>query len=374
MRVVLIVLSLMTCLTNAIATASPPQAESLVSCINSAAAEIGFHGVVYVRRGDLVVQKPYGMADAAEKMPITAETRFNIGSAAKMFTAVAIARLVDRGEVQLDAPIGNYLADLPPEFARITIAQLLNHTSGLGDYFNMANKRVIDAAISATDLLPLALATSPAFVPGSKRAYSNSGFVVLGAIVEKVSAMSYREFVQKEILHPLGMSHTRFDPQDSAEPMTRMSPNGPLDKLQPSPLRQVRASPAGGIFSTASDMSLLLTALSNGRLVKRETTQLFLEPRADPGGGAGTYGFGFAVQTTPAVRVGHGGGAPGVNAEIALYPDSGWQLIALSNNDPPAASRMLSVLEHAAFSPDLPTACAQGLNDLAKTPGDPPQH
>jgi D-alanyl-D-alanine carboxypeptidase len=121
-------------------------------------------------------------------------------------------------------------------------------------------------------------------------------------------------------------------------------------------------------------MSLFLAALSNGRLLKHETAKLFVAPRADPGGGAGTYGYGFSVQTKPQLRVGHGGGAPGVNAEIALYPDSGWQLIALSNNDPPAASRMVSVLEHAVFAVDTSTGCAEAIQGLARTPPTPPQH
>ena len=201
------------------------EADTVGACMDSAASGIGFNGIVYARHGDLVVQRPFGTSDALEKVAITPETRFNIGSAGKMFTAVAIARLVDRGAVLLDAPISRYLTDMKPPFADITIAELLNHTSGLGDYFNPENKQVIDAATTATDLLPLALATPPAFAPGTKRAYSNSGYVVLGAIIEKVSAMPYAEYIQRAILDPLGMTHTRMEARDGAEPMTRMSPN-----------------------------------------------------------------------------------------------------------------------------------------------------
>lgn len=163
---------------------------------------------------------------------------------------------------------------LKPEFSSITVAQLLNHTSGLGDYFEPANKATIDAALTASDLLPLALAAPPAFTPGTRRAYSNSGFVVLGAIIEKVTGLTYTDFIRKEILTPLGMRDTQFEATGSAEPMTRMSPGGMLDRPVPSPLRDLHASPAGGAVSTTRDVSKFLAALGGTKLrseVKRGT-------------------------------------------------------------------------------------------------------
>jgi CubicO group peptidase (beta-lactamase class C family) len=136
-----------------------------------------------------------------------------------------------------------------------------------------------------------------------------------------------------------------------------------LKKAVPSPLIQPRASPAGGLFSTPSDIAIFLTALADGRLVSHETLTALLLPRPDPGGGAEVYGYGFNVTIKPPGRVGHGGGAPGVNAEVALYPDTGWELIALSNNDPPIASRMVTVLERAVFARDVKAACSTALVD-----------
>jgi CubicO group peptidase (beta-lactamase class C family) len=341
----------------------PVQAEPIAVCMARAAGDLGFNGSMYARLGQVVVEKSFGASDAAGQVRITKRTRFNMASAGKMFTAVAIGRLVDRGTVQFDLPIGKYLPNLKSEVAAITVAQLLNHTSGLGDYFIPKNKADIDAARTATDLLPLALETPPAFEPGSRRAYSNSGFVVLGAIIEKITGVPYAEFVRREILEPLGMSNTRLEAQGAAVPMTRMSPEGMLKKAVPSPLIQQRASPAGGFFSTPSDISVFLTALADGRLVSHETLTALLLARADPGGGAGVYGYGFNVTIKPPGRVGHGGGAPGINAEVALYPETGWQLIALSNNDPPTASRMVTVLERAIFARDVKAACATALAD-----------
>ncbi len=360
--------------TSASAAPTSMQREAIHSCMTRAAAELGFNGVIYARAGELMIEEAFGTSDAAGQIPITAKTRFNVGSASKMFTAVAIGLLVDRGAVQFDAAIGRYLPDLAPQFASITVAQLLNHTSGLGDYFTPPNKAIIDAATSATDLLPLALAAPPAFAPGSKRAYSNSGFVVLGAIIEKTSGLSYGEFVRREILAPLAMRETRLEASDSAQPMTRMSPGGMLDKARPSPLRQLRVSPAGGIFSTVADVATFLDALGGARLLRRATIDALLMPRADPEGGSGLYGYGFNVRVAPHRRAGHGGGAPGVNAEIAFYPEDGRQLIALSNYDPPTASRMVTVLEKTIFAAEPAAACTAALADpalKAPMPGRP---
>jgi D-alanyl-D-alanine carboxypeptidase len=355
----------------AYAAATPPSA-AIAACMARAAANLGFNGAVEARIGEATVTRFFGTADAAGDRPVAGETRFNMGSASKMFTAVAIGRLVDRGAVDFDAPIERYLPGLTAPFRAITIAQLLNHTSGLGDYFQPGNASRIAAASTAHDLLPLALAEPPAFAPGSKRAYSNSGFVVLGAVIEQVSGLTYQDFLQREILAPLGMRDTRAEAGGAAEPMSRMSPDGMRRDPEPVRMPPLSASPAGGMFSTPTDIAAFLTALAENRLLSRRTLATLLSPRADPGGGTGTYGYGFNVRATP-LRVGHGGGAPGVNAEIALYPDSGWQLIALANRDPPVASQMVTVLEKALFATDPESACASALADPELKAIAPPQ-
>jgi len=354
------------------AAAAPPTA-ALAACMQRAASSLGFNGSVAARVDGVSVEQFFGTADAGGGTPVAAETRFNLGSASKMFTAVAIGRLVDRGAVQFDAPVGRYLPGLPPTVGAITIAELLNHTSGLGDYFQPQNAPAIAAARTATDLLPLAIADPPAFAPGSRRAYSNSGFVVLGAVIEKRSGLSYEEFLQREVFTPVGMRNTRADGRGAAAPMSRMSPDGLLPDPAPVEMPPLRASPAGGFYSTLTDVAAFLAALADGRLVSRATLATMLSPRADPGGGPGTYGYGFNVRVLPR-RIGHGGGAPGVNAEIAFYPDLGWQLIALANRDPPVASQMVAVLEKALLGADAGTACAAALEDPAIKALAPPLH
>jgi len=344
------------------AAAAVPATESIAACMTRAASSLGFNGAVMTRGADGSVERFFGAADAAGKRPVAADTRFNLGSASKMFTAVAIGRLVDRGTIQFDAPIARYIPGLKLPFAAITIGQLLNHTSGLGDYFQPSNASAIAAARTATDLLPLALAELPAFIPGSKRAYSNSGFIVLGAVIEKVSGLTYEKFVQQQIFAPLGMRDTRADGRGAAEPMSRLSAGGMLQAPAPVRMPPLRASPAGGMFSTPSDMTAFISALTDGRLLSRATMATLLTPRADPGGGPGTYGYGFDVRAMP-LRIGHGGGAPGVNAQIVFYPNSGRQLIALANRDPPVASQMVAVLEKSLLASDPASACAAALSD-----------
>lgn len=342
--------------------ASPAQSEVIAACMQRAAASLDFSGTVYARHHDVVIERSFGTSDPEGKVPNSSRTRFNIGSVNKMFTAIAIGRLVDRDALQFDAPIGRYLPGLKSEFTDITIAELLDHTSGLGDYFRPENRAAIEAAKTATDLLPLALASPPAFAPGSKRAYSNSGFVVLGAVIEKVSGLTWAEFIQKEILDPVGMTNTRLDSLGGATPMSQMSPTGRLDNPRPA-LGPVLASPAGGMFSTPSDLSQLLTSVFSGHLLSKPTLAALLTPRRDPAGGPGTSGYGFVIRETPTPKIGIGGGAPGVNADVAYFPDSGWQLIALANVDPPVASQMERVLEQAVAAQDTSAACAVALAD-----------
>ena len=336
------------------ASIAPAQRDALNACVVRTAEALHFNGSVYLGRpGDAVVSRNFGTADAEGKVPVTDQTRFNIASAGKMFTAVGIGMLAERGKVDWDTSIGRYLPGLDAQFTAITIRELLQHRSGLGDYLTPDHLRTIDEAATATELLPLVFAVPPAFAPGSSMAYSNSGYVVLGAIIEKLTGLSYTDFVQREITTPLGMADTRAIPVGAAEPMTHLSPDGVLqDHPRPSPMQPKHASPAGGMFSTTSDMARLLSALAANRLVKAETLAVLFPPRPQP----------------PA-RVGHNGGAPGVNAEIWFYPESGWQLIALANADPPVATRLAAVLESAVLAADPAAACTEA---LAKPPEQMP--
>jgi CubicO group peptidase (beta-lactamase class C family) len=341
--------------------------EVLKACLRQAAPQLNFNGIVRVERGPDVLEEPFGTSDVNGQVPVQAATRFNIASAGKMFTAVAIAQLVDRNLMSFDAPIGTYLKDARSEFAKITIRELLGHTSGLGDYLNPANHDVIEKARTATALLPLAFASPPAFRPGSQFAYSNSGYIVLGAIIERVTHKTFADYLQQEIFSRARMKDTTLDDTGSADQMTRMSPAGLLDKPILSPLRLPFASPAGGETSTAADMARFMDALQKGELVSTEAKTRLFTPQPNSGGNR-PYGLGFNISAGPPLKVGHGGGAPGINAEIALFPASGWTIVTLSNYDPPTASRVEALLERVLFAADRTSAsCDRALHDPALT-------
>ncbi|HEX3431175.1 MAG TPA: serine hydrolase domain-containing protein [Rhizomicrobium sp.] len=338
--------------------------EALQACLVRAAARLNFNGIAYLGRGAEIIEQPFGTSDESGRTPVEKTTRFNIGSAGKMFTAVAIAQLVDRGLVSWDAPIRTYLKDVKPDIGKITVRQLLAHTSGLGDYLKPENHAAIEKARTATALLPLALTDAPAFTPGSRFAYSNSGYVVLGAIIENVSHQTYAAVLERNIFARAGMNDTALDDSRAAAPMTRMSPARMLQHPAPSPLRLPFASPAGGEASTAADVARFLKALQENRLVSATSKAELFTPQAAWGGGP-SYGLGFVVNPGPPLKVGHGGGAPGVNAEIALFPASGWEVVMLSNYDPPTASHLASVLERALFAENKAAACKNATNDPA---------
>jgi CubicO group peptidase (beta-lactamase class C family) len=297
------------------------------------------------------------------------KTRFNIASAGKMFTAVAIGQLVDAGRLRFDEPIGRVLPDLSPDMARITVDQLLTHRSGLGDYLRPENREAIHSARTATDLLPLATSGPLQFAPGSRQQYSNSGFVVLGAIIEKLSGESYSQYVRAHVLDPARMETADLTGDvPRATALTRRNPDGTSSPVpRPAPVMGGnRASPAGGATATALDLIKFGEALRAGKLVSLRTLGRLWPPQvpgASRGEGKLSYGYGFARMDFSGGRwlVGHNGGSLGVNAEFELFPDEGYSLVALSNYDPPAATNAIAMARRAVLGePTCPPVPGSG--------------
>ena len=352
--------------------AQPPRNDlgaSLRACADRKAAADAFSGsILTAENGRVTWQASYGHADAERRIPNTLETRFNVASAGKMFTSVAIGQLVDSGRLRFSDPIARHLPGLTPEVGAITIHQLLTHTSGLGDYLRPENRDAIRAARTAADLLPVALADGVVFEPGTRQSYSNSGYVVLGAIIERLSGLSYREYLQRHIFGPAGMSRTSLDGDTPrATPMTRRRPGGePADgRPRPAPLiGSAHGSPAGGAVSTVGDLFRFMEALRTHRLVRAETTELMWQPhhvskQSDSGTGRTSYGYGFNRADVGGSRfVGHGGGMLGANAQIEMQPETGRLTIALSNYDPPVATELVQAARQAFIGADPATICA----------------
>jgi CubicO group peptidase (beta-lactamase class C family) len=299
----------------------------------------GFSGAVIVAKDGMpVFAAASGEADRTTHRANTLDTPINLGSMNKMFTALVIARLVEQGKLGWDDKVGKHLPDWPQAQVRdqVTIAQLLSHTSGLKAYWGEEHDRRAAELDTAKEYGELCDDQAPAFAPGARFEYSNCGFVVLGLIAERVAKKDYYELVRELVYRPAGMLNT--DHYDRGDDRSQRAIGYLGDGKDNMPFLAKRGAPAGGGYASANDLLRFATALRTGRIVKPATLALMTAKHADMGGAG--YGYGFGVIPGPNGAegfFGHNGGAPGVNADMAMFP-SGWTVIVLSNVDRGAGS------------------------------------
>jgi len=288
-------------------------------------------------------QGAYGQADRDKKIANTLDTKFRIGSMNKMFTATSILQLVQAGKIKLTDPLGKYVADYPNKdvATKVTIHQLLTHTGGTGDIFgpefdkNRLELRTLD------DYVKLYGARDLKFAPGSRWEYSNYGMLLLGVVIERVTGQSYYEYVAEHVFRPAGMTHSGSEPEDKTvadRSVGYMKRNGAWTPNTPT--LPYRGTSAGGGYSTVGDLLKFAEALMSHKLLNAEYTNMLITGKADVGNGQ-MYAYGFEDGRKDGDgAVGHGGGAPGMNGELRIYPKSGYVIAVLSNLDPPAASQL----------------------------------
>ena len=295
------------------------------SYMNKVSAADKFAGVVLVaKKGRVIFKKAYGRASNSNA-PNHIDTKFDLASMNKMFTSVAIAQLVQQGKLSFNDSISKFFPDFPNKQAaeKITVHHLLTHTSGLADYFDKKEYQTAKRAAggklkSPQDYFPFFADDPLNFEPGEKWEYSNAGFNVLGAIIEKVSGQSYSDYVTKHILLPVGMNNT--DPN-----------NG---------------SSAGGALSTVEDLLKFDEAIRKYRLLNRKFTGVITTAKVNTTLEARRYAYGFVTKTINGKRIiGHGGDTIGVSTDFVAYLDHGYTVIVLSNYDPPAAANVSGKLE-----------------------------
>ena len=308
-----------------------------------------FSGVVLIaRNGTPIYSAVYGQADRERNVPNTIDTRFNLGSMNKMWTAIAIAQLVEPGKVDLDATVGQYVPDLPNQSIRETVKvrHLLSHTSGMGSYFRKGFLRNKTYAATAADLVPYYADDSLAFTPGARMEYSNSGFALLGLIVERVSGQSFYDYVKTNVIERAGMKHAayvdvRSHPTDIAVGYAKPEEGGAEPRANWDNIEQ-HSSPAGGAYASAPDLIAFSRALWSGKLVSPALVKEFTTGKVAMGPQM-QYAFGFGTGKIDAWRqVGHNGGIPGANAEFMMFPDQGVDVVVLANMDPPAATQVVA--------------------------------
>ena len=295
-------------------------------------------GTVLVAKGpEVLLTDFHGEANKGDHVPINIDTKLNLGSMNKMFTATAVARLVEAGRLSFDDPVSRYLdaSWLPKEVTdRITVRHLITHTSGLGSYFNETYVKSSRALFRALDdYKPLIKDDRPAFAPGTKFQYSNTGLFLLGVIIEKVTGEDYFEHIRKAIYAPAAMANS--DCYEMDRPVENLAigyspdPGSPY-KWQNNLYKHVlKGGPAGGGFSTVGDLHRFAQALLAGKLVSRKTLDTMWTDFI----GAG-YGYGFTVAQGPAGKVvGHSGGFDGINSELNIHLGSGYIVAVMSNVD-----------------------------------------
>ncbi len=297
-----------------------------------------FSGAVLVAQKDKVLfENAYGEASKRFHVPNTINTKFNLGSMNKMFTAIAIMQLVEKNKIALDDVVSNYIDQdwLPKEITdKITIHHLLSHTSGLGSYFNKTYRNSSRELFrSLEDFKPLVKDNTLAFQPGEKYRYSNTGMLLLGVIIEKSTGQDYFEYIRENIYTPAKM--TNSDAFEMDQPVENLaigyipSSKNALGWENNIYKHVIKGGPAGGGFSTVKDLHNFSMALMNKKLVSKGSLELLWTDHAKAG-----YGYGFTVKSGNIGKVvGHGGGFPGLNSQLDIFLDNGYVVCVMSNYD-----------------------------------------
>jgi CubicO group peptidase (beta-lactamase class C family) len=288
------------------------------------------------RNGRPVFAYAGGYADRSRHVRNTLHTGFDLASMGKMFTIVAIAQLADAGKIDFKAPLSAYLPDYPNKSLadRVTIEELLTHTGGTGDIFTEDFERRRASLRTLDDYIALFGARDPAFEPGSRRAYSNYGFILLGKVVERVSGESYGDYLVRHIYRPAGMRDAGLLPKGHP-PRVAIGYTLVHGKLTSRAFTLAEpGTSAGGGYASVFDMVKFAQALRDGRLMSPDRFTTLAQGSALIGGKSYRYDFGDKTGTGVAF-IGHSGGNLGVSGDFHLFPQSGYTLVVLTNFGPP---------------------------------------
>src|SRR5690242_12562249 len=287
--------------------------------VQSYVAAKQFMGSVLVAKGDqIILSKGYGFANLEWQVPNSPDSKFRLGSVTKQFTAACILILEERGKLKIDDAIKKYMPDAPAAWDKITFFHLLTHTSGIPSFTGFPDYASTEAIATTPEKLVARFRDKPLeFQPGEKWNYSNSGYVLLGYLIERISGQSYEKFVQENIFTPLGMKDSGYD-SNSAVIAHRASgytltPNGTVNAGF---VHMSIPFSAGALYSTTEDLLRWEQGLFGGKVLSAASLQKMTTPfKSD-------YAFGLQVRTVSGHKViDHGGGIEGFNTELAYYPD-----------------------------------------------------
>jgi CubicO group peptidase (beta-lactamase class C family) len=335
---------------------------------NSFTPQNAFMGAVLVAKDDqLLLNKGYGMASQEWSIPNSPETKFRIGSVTKQFTATLILLLQEDGKLKITDPVNKYIPTAPQSWEKITIANLLGHTSGIPSFTDMKEFPVWSASPrNAEDEMALVKDKPLEFAPGSQFKYSNSNFEVLGRIIEKASGKKYGDLLKERIFEPVGMKESGLDSDDLvlAKRAEGYMP-GPKGIVVARSESMSVPWAAGSIYTTTGDLLKWERALFGGKVLSADSLKTMTTP------GLGNYGTGVGIFDHGGVKtVEHGGGIEGFNANLMYAPEQHITVVVLSNVNGMAAGQMGAQLLDVVLGRTVKLANERVEQTLARPSGD----
>jgi D-alanyl-D-alanine carboxypeptidase len=360
----------------AVSRAQAPARSAIVARIDSlanavVAAPVAGLSIAVVKGRDTLVMKGYGRARLEPAEPVTAATIHRTGSVTKQFTSAAILQFVDAGKLRLDDTLAALLpqAPVPAHWRGVTLRQLLNHTSGIPSYTDVPRFRpFLEGKLERDTLFSVLRGDSLMFAPGGGFYYNNTGYYLLGLVVERLSGKPYAQHVQERLFAPLGMRSTLYCPNEPAAGHAAgydvaagaLAPTRPLDMGGP--------YAAGAICSSVGDLVTWTRALASGKVVSRASYDAMTTPVAVRTPRRMTYGFALTSDTAGTHRVvQHGGNINGFAAHLAHYPDDSLVVAVLANTSGAPAARLADNIARAVLGLPLQSGTPQ-FADLPTTP------
>ncbi len=333
------------------------QLDSIAGAEVRANRSVGIVAAAFKGKDKLLLQA-YGKADVERNVPMTIGTMIPIGSIAKQFTAVAILQLRDQGKLSLDDDVKKWLPELNTGDNKITLRHLLAHTAGIVELSEMQELRAIQLMrnpnVTRDTVYKAIVRYPPAFPAGTMEIYSNTGYWLLGRIIEKASDVTYAEYIEKRIFAPLGMSRSMYC--DNSKPVPdRASPyiirNGVFNRAPD--IVHTGTYAAGALCSTAADMITWLQALHGGKVLSPKSYAELITPAKLNDGTPLRYGMGTTIaEDSHGLRyIGHNGGGFGFSSEARWYPDAQLAVVVLTNSEPDAITRTTEAIAAAVLPP-----------------------
>lgn len=323
--------------------AAPASQEDLTAAIDKKLAqqlpsEQPGAAVIVVQKGKVIFEKGYGMADVENDVAITPAHVFRLGSITKQFTAVGIMMLMEEGKLALDDDITKYLPDYPANGNKFTIRHLLTHTSGIKSYTGMEKWQPLMMQDLTVDQMMDIFKNEPLdFKPGERFLYNNSGYFLLGAIIEKVSGQNYADFIQERIFTPLAMNNSYYGSTSRIIPhRARGYSRTPKGFINSSHLSMTHPYAAGSLLSTVEDMAKWDAALYGDKLLSQKTLELMWVKNKLNSGAEIDYGFGWGIRDYKGRKlIAHGGGINGFSTYAMRFPEDKLYIAVLCNVENP---------------------------------------